>query len=218
MNHKKRRAAIAASAMLVLVAFVCIYNKAGTDTAYTEGAYDVTGLDMRVSVSKDHIYEVEEFISVDIPDDLPGIEFAVPGESFRVKDLTLEGKKTGAVRRAAGHYVAIKDPELLTAGHHRYRITYRLPERADRNKGKDVFSFPVLPEGWTQPVYKVHALMWFPYGFPLDEIRYCAEESQVSRITVKIEPQSRSYTIGARGVPGDYRLRLEADLPEGYWE
>ena len=89
---------------------------------------------------------------------------------------------------------------------------------ADKNDGKDVFRFDILPAGWKQPVYKLHALMWFPYGFPLEEIRPYADESRISRLTIKREPQSRSFTLGIRGIPEDYSVRVEADLPDGYWD
>ena len=60
--------------------------------------------------------------------------------------------------------------------------------------------------------------MWFPYGFPLDDIHCFSDGDPDVRLTVKIEKQSRSYTLGGRRIPADYDLRLEADLPDGYWE
>ena len=65
---------------------------------------------------------------------------------------------------------------------------------------------------------KLHALIWFPYGFPIDDISPYAAGSADVKLTVKREPQSRSDTIGGRRIPEDYSLRLEADLPAGYWE
>lgn len=225
VNSKKWRMAAAALAVLIIIAALAIMIGAGREPDYTEGEFEISSLDMCVAVSKDHTYEVEEFISVDIPEALPRIEFAIPGGSSELEALTLEDENVKAVRRPDGDYVAVKDPELLTAGHHRYRITYKLHEPADGNNGKDVFSFDVLPAGWTKPIYKLHALMWFPYGFPLDGIQPYAGDTKLYngsipgvKVTVKIEPQSRSYTLGVRGIPEDYSIRVEADLPDGYWE
>lgn len=218
VNSKNWRSIIAVSAALLLVAICVMVTGGGTETVYSVDDYEVSALDMRIAVSKDHTCEVEEFISVDIPEDLQMIEFAVPDGSFRIQELTLEGEKAKAVRRSSGKHVVIRDPQLLTAGHHRYRITYRLLEGPDSSKEKDTFSFDIIPAGWKQPVYKVHALMWFPYGFPLEDIRIYADESPGIKQTIKIEPQSRSYTLGLRGVPEDHSVRVEADLPDGYWE
>lgn len=213
-----RRAAISVSAVLILAAVLMLTALQRQDPGCLPEDYEVSSLDMRVAVGRDHTYEVEEFISVDIPETLRKMELPVPDGPFRMKDLMLEDGKAGAFRRDSGRYVIIKDPDLLTEGHHRYRIRFRLLEKADRIRGRDVFSFDVLPKGWKKPVFKVHALLWFPYGFPLDGIRCCSGEDPDVRLTVKIEKQSRSYTLGGRRIPEDYSLRLEADLPDGYWE
>ena len=215
-KSKSRRAVIAAVISLVLVMTSVMIIRKNKIPDYTGVEYEVSSLDMRIAAGKDRTYEVEEFISVDIPEALPAIAFAIPGDSLELKDLTVEDEETRPVKGVPGRYAVIRDPQLLTEGHHRYRITYRLRDRADTDT--DVFSFNVLPEGWEQPVYKLHALMWFPYGFPLDDIRVYADESRVSRLTIKKEPQSRSFTIGIRGIPEDYSVRLEADLPDGFYE
>lgn len=217
-GEKKRRTVLAVTAALILAVAFFIFITTGLNTDITEAEYEVSGLDMRIAVSKDQTYEVEEFISVDISNAADKIEFAIPDGSFKLKDLTVENEKARAVKRSSGKYVVIRDPRLMTAGHHRYRITYRLTERKDTNEGRDVFSFNVLPEGWKQPVYKLHALMWFPYGFPLEDIQIYADESPDIKRTVKIEPQSRSFTLGLRGIPEDYSLRVGTDFPDGYWE
>ena len=213
-----RYSVIAVAAALVLAAVCMAFSAPRKSSDYSPADYEVTSLDMRVAVGKDHTYEVEEFISVDIPEDLQQIEFAVPAGSYKMKDLTVENVKTRVFRRDYGKCVVISDPDLLTAGHHRYKLRFRLLEKADQNQGKDVFSFDILPQGWKQPVYKVHALTWFPYGFPLDDIHCFSDGDPDVRLTVKIEKQSRSYTLGGRRIPADYDLRLEADLPDGYWE
>lgn len=212
------RAVIAVAALLILIVLGLLITGEDVNTDYSESDYAVTGLDMRVAVSKDHTYEVEEFISVDIPESLQTMAFAIPGGDYRPEDLTVEGEKAKAVTKSSERYVVIRDPQLLTAGHHRYTITYNLAEPADGSADSDDFSFNIIPQGWKQPVYKVHVLMWFPYGFPLDGIRPYADEAPDVKVTVKREPQSRSFTIGVRGMPGEYDLRLEADLPDGYWE
>lgn len=216
-DGKKRLAAAAVSFLLLLIAVIAAGGGTDLITGKADTEYTVSGLDMRIAVSNDHIMEAEVFISVDIPAALRRIEFAIPGASFRPEALTVEGEKAKTVRRKSGIYVAVKDPELLTAGHHRYRITYRLRGKTDNNSGGDVFRFDVVPAAWNIPAEKLHALLWFPYGFPVGDIRPYAEGSQDVKLRIKTEPQSRSYTIGAGRIPGSFTLRLEADLPEGYW-
>ena len=217
-NNGKIRALTAFSMLLILIAIIVMIIGAGAEPDYTGSEYEVTSLDMRIAVSKDRTLEVETFISVDIPDPIRAAEFALPGGSAAIKDLTVNGEKAKAVRKNNGKSVLIKDPEMLTGGHHRYRIIYSLAEKADRFEDRDAFTFDVIPAGWKQPVFKLHALIWFPYGFPIDDISPYAAGSADVKLTVKREPQSRSYTIGGRRIPEDYSLRLEADLPDGYWE
>lgn len=218
MNRKRKQTAILGLVILIIAGGLVLFIGMDVETGYDDAEYEVSGLDMRIAVSKDHTMEVEEFVSVDISKDIRKIGFAIPDGSFKLMDLAVEDEKARAVRKSTGKYVEIKNSQLLTAGHHRYRITYRVIEKPDGNQDKDIFSFDVLPEGWRQPVYKLHALMWFPYGFPLGDIRIDADESPEIKRTIKTEPQSRSFTLGLRGIPEDYSLRVEADLPEGYWQ
>ena len=161
--------------------------------------YEVAKIDMRVNVNKDHSCEVEEFISVDISEDLSEIRFNMPDGVYR-----------------------ITDHELLTAGRHRYTINYTIRERMDQDREKDHFCFYVIHPEWEKPAAYVHALIAFPYGFPLEDI--------YSRATINGKPDNRdpfdhkpevssqSYTVTGREIPENYSYCLEADLPEGYWE
>ena len=219
MNNTGRRRGLTVFLMiLILIVIIVMIIKAGAEPSYTGSEYEVTGLDMRVAVSKDRTLEVETYISVDIPESIRTAEFALPGGSSVIKDLTVNGERAKTVRRSDGKSVLIRDPELLTGGHHRYRICYSLSEKSDSRKDKDVFTFDVIPTGWNQPVKLLHALIWFPYGFPIDDISPYADGSADVILSVKREPQSRSYTIGGRRIPEDYCLRIETDLPDGYWE
>ena len=217
-NIGKKQMLTAVSMTLTLAAIIVMIIGAGAEPDYTGSEYEVTGLDMRVAVSKDRTLEVETFISVDIPEPVRAAEFALPGGSAAIKDLIVDGEKAKTVRKNNGNVVSIRDPEMLTGGHHRYRICYSLAEKADSYEDKDVFTFDVIPAGWKQPVNKLHALIWFPYGFPIDDIIPSSAGPADVILSVKREPQSRSYTIGGRRIPEDYSLRLEADLPAGYWE
>ena len=99
MKEKRKSLVIAASAILILIAVLLITAGADVIPDYAEGAYEVSGLDMRIAVSKNHTYEIEEYISVDIPKAIPSIAFAIPGGSFRMEELTVEGEKAKAVRK-----------------------------------------------------------------------------------------------------------------------
>ena len=54
------------------------------------GAFEVTNYDFTAEVGKDHTYSVEEKISVNIPDQLQSVEFAIPSGNFRIGDIQVE--------------------------------------------------------------------------------------------------------------------------------
>ena len=66
-------------------------DKASESTGgVTGGAYEVTRFEQNTSVGKDHTFDVEEKITVNIPDTLKQIEFAIPSGSFRLRGLEAE--------------------------------------------------------------------------------------------------------------------------------
>jgi len=197
-NNEHRRRRIAAVTVLIFAVLLTFGSVIRVNAGSGDCGYEVVKLDMRVTVNKDHTYEVEEFISVDISEDLAEIEFDIPSGTYR-----------------------ITDPEQLTAGRHRYTTNYTIHEGHDRDKEKDHFAFYVIDPEWKKPAAYVHALIAFPYGFPLEDIRCTAvingKPDSEERFDHKPEVSSRSYTVTGRGIPENYSYCIEADLPEGYW-
>ena len=186
------------------------------------GAYEVTLVDIRASVGKDHSYDVTEEITVNIPQTLHQIEFAIPSGSFRMRGLTVEGAAFTSNISSSGSSVKIVDQQALATGVHTYTIKYKILEFADRNTEKDIFYFNVLLPEWRQPIAELHALITFPDDFPLGDLKHYAgqfgAEDTENRLTYKTEKSSRSLSVSGKRIPENYGLSLKADLPDGYWE
>ena len=227
---KKRLAAvISVMAVLILSLAVFVYadgegpdNSLRQNNGIAGGAYEVTKYDIRATVGKDHTYDIEEYISVTIPKSLQKIEFAIPSGSFRVRGLTVDGAAFTSNISSSGSTVTIVDQQALTEGEHKYKITYKILEFADRNSNRDLFYFNVLLPEWRQPVSDLHALIVFPADFPFKDVQhYCGQygaQDPENRLTFKIEKSSRSISIAGKRIPENYGISLKAELPDGYWE
>ena len=186
------------------------------------GAYEVTSLEMKAAVGKDHSYDVTEEITVNIPQTIHQIEFAIPSGSFRMRGLTVDGVAFSSNISSSGSSVKIVDQQALTTGIHTYTIRYKILEFADRNSARDIFYFNVLLPEWKQPIGELHALITFPNDFPVRDIQHYAgqlgAEDTENRLTYKAENSSRSFSVTGKRIPENYGLSLKAELPDGYWE
>lgn len=234
--HTDKMHRITSVIMAVLTAFLLIAGQAAPVSADGEGsdnnlirkegvvggAYEVTAYDIRAKVGKDHTYDVKETITVNIPDTLTQIEFAIPSGSFRMRGLDVEGTAFTVKNTSAGSQVIIVDQNALTTGVHKYVIRYKILEFADRNPEADIFYFNVLQPDWKQPIADMHALIEFPADFPIKELKHYAgqfgAEDRENRLTYKPEKSSHSFSVAGKRIPENYGISLKAELPDGYWQ
>lgn len=186
------------------------------------GAFEVTDYDFTAEVGKDHTYTVEEKISVNIPDQLQKVEFAIPSGNFRIGEIQVENAAYEAKTASAASTVVIADPEKLSKGSHVYTIKYKIREYRDHDDLKDMFYFDVLLPEWKQPIGKVSINASFPEDFPFDDMQCYAGQFGVqdaeNKITFNADEKSHSVTITGAMIPENYGITLKAQLPDGYWE
>lgn len=186
------------------------------------GAFEVTDYDLSALVGKDHTYTVEEKISVNIPDQLQSVEFAIPSGNFRIGEIEVENALYKAKTASEASKVVISDPEKLTKGAHVYTIKYKIREYRDHDSSKDMFFFDVLLPEWKQPIGKVSINVRFPDDFPFDDMKCYAGQFGVQDSTnkIKFKPNVPSHSVSVRGemIPENFGITLKAQLPDGYWE
>ena len=186
------------------------------------GGFEVTDYDFTAEVGKDHTYTVEEKISVNIPDQLQKVEFAIPSGNFRIGEIQVENAAYEAKTASAASTVVISDPEKLSKGSHVYTIKYKIREYRDHDDMKDMFYFDVLLPEWKQPIGKVYIKASFPEDFPFDDMQCYAGQFGVqdaeNKITFNADEKSHSVTITGAMIPENYGITLKAQLPDGYWE
>jgi hypothetical protein len=190
--------------------------------AIAGGAFEVTSYDFVAKVNKDHSYEVEEKISVNIPKQLQSMKFSIPSGNFRISGLEVENAAYTAQKASEASTVSIMDTEKLSPGAHTYTIKYTIKEFDDRDKNKDIFYFDVLLPEWKQPIGKVAINVTFPEDFPWDDMQCYAGQFGVqdvnNRITFKDSEKNHSVNISGEKIPENFGITLKADLPDGYWK
>ena len=186
------------------------------------GAFEVTNYDFTAEVGKDHTYSVEEKISVNIPDQLQSVEFAIPSGNFRIGDIQVEDALYEARTASEASMVRITDPEKLTKGEHVYTIKYRIREYRDHDSAKDMFYFNVLLPEWRQPIGQVAINVSFPEDFPFDDMQCYAGQFGVqdvnNKITFKADGDAHAVSVTGEKIPENFGITLKAQLPDGYWE
>ena len=186
------------------------------------GAYEVTNYDLTAEVGKDHTYTIEEKISVNIPDQLQSVEFAIPSGNFRISDIEVENALYEARTASEASTVVISDPEKLTPGPHVYTVKYKIREYCDHDDAKDMFYFDVLLPEWKQPIGKVSVKASFPDDFPFDDMQCYAGQFGVqdvnNKITFKAKEADHTVTVKGSKIPENFGITLKAQLPDGYWE
>ncbi len=195
---------------------------AAENTGLQFGAFEVTNYDMTAVVNKDHSYAVEEKISVNIPDQLQKIEFAIPSGNFRISDIEVENVEYEAKKASEASTIAITDTEKLSAGGHVYTMKYTIREYDDLDSSKDMFYFNVLLPEWKQPIGAVNIEVGFPEDFPFDDMQCYAGQFGVQDVNNKIDfrPNSSKHRVRIKGemIPENFGITLKAQLPEDYWK
>ncbi len=231
----KTRLHITAFLALALVVFAmpfAVKAFTGSETAEPEvpagaigiqgGAYEVTDYDFTAEVGKDHTYTVEEKISVNIPDQLQRVEFAIPSGNFRIGEIEVENAQYAAKTASEASKVVISDPEKLAKGSHVYTIKYKIREYRDRDSSKDMFFFDVLLPEWKQPIGKISIDVSFPDDFPFDDMQCYAGQfgmqDATNKITFKANEDEHSVSVMGEMIPENFGITLKAQLPDGYWE
>ena len=193
----------------------------GTKGVQTE-AFEVTGYDLTAVVGKDHTYTVEEKISVNIPNQLQRVEFAIPSGNFRIGEIEVENALYEAKTASEASTVVISDPEKLSKGTHVYNIKYKIREYRAHDSAKDMFYFDVLLPEWRQPIGRVSINASFPDDFPFDDMQCYAGQFGVQDVNNKItfEADEAAHTVSVTGemIPENFGITLKAQLPDGYWE
>ncbi len=186
------------------------------------GAFEVIDYNLTAEVGKDHSYTVEEKISVNIPDQLQRVEFAIPSGNFRISEVEVENALYEARTASEASRVVIADPEKLTKGEHVYTIKYRIREYQDNDESKDMFYFDVLLPEWRQPIGNVSVRVSFPDDFPFDDMQCYAGQFGVqdvnNKITFKSSKAKHVVKVTGEMIPENFGITLKAQLPDGYWE
>ena len=186
------------------------------------GAFEVTNYDFNAVVNKDHSYEVEEIITVNIPDQLQSIEFAIPSGNFRISDIQVEDVLYETKKASEASTVSITDTEKLSIGVHEYTIRYKIREYHDHDESKDMFYFNVLLPEWKQPIGSLDIKVSFPEDFPWDDMHcYSGQfgvQEKENKINFKSRKSKHSVRITGEMIPENFSITLKAQLPDGYWE
>ena len=186
------------------------------------GAFEVTKYELTATVSKDHSYDVTELISVNIPEQVQSMEFAIPSGNFRVSELVVENAAYASSKQQDASTVTIVDPEKLSPGMHQYTIKYKIREFEDADSTQDMFYFNALLPEWKQPIGEVDIKVEFPEDFPWDDMQCYAGQFGVkdvnNRVEFKSDKANKTVSIKGEKIPENFAITIKDELPDGYWE
>ena len=195
-----------------------------TDTAsgVARGAFEVTKYDLNATVSKDHSYDVTELISVNIPEQVQSMEFAIPSGNFRISNLEVENTAYSSSKQQETSTVTILDSEKLTPGVHQYTIKYVIREFEDTDSTQDMFYFNALPPEWKQPIGELDIKVVFPEDFPWDDMQCYAGQFGVQDVNNRVEftndKTNKTVSIKGEKIPENFAVTIKDELPDGYWK
>ena len=195
-----------------------------TDTAsgVARGAFEVTKYELNATVSKDHSYDVTELISVNIPEQVQSMEFAIPSGNFRISNLEVENTAYSTSKQQETSTVTIVDPEKLTSGMHQYTIKYVIREFEDTDSTQDMFYFNALPPEWKQPIGELDIKVVFPEDFPWDDMQCYAGQFGVQDLNNRVEftndKTNKTVSIKGEKIPENFAVTIKDELPDGYWK
>ena len=191
-------------------------------TGVERGAFEVTKYELNATVSKDHSYDVTELISVNIPEQVQSMEFAIPSGNFRISDLEVENAAYSSSKQQEASTVTIVDPDKLSPGMHQYTIKYRIREFEDTDSTQDMFYFNVLLPEWKQPIGEVDINVDFPEDFPWDDMQCYAGQFGVqdvnNRVEFKSDKANKKVSIKGEKIPENFAITIKDELPDGYWK
>ena len=216
------------AALAVIVALISVNNRAipeserTKDDAVLGGAFAITDYDMNIVVGKDHSYEVEESIGVDIPKQVQNIKLMIPNGNFRMSNIDVEDTAYYSDITSDASSIVIVDPIKLAEGRQTFKVKYTIKEFEERDETQDIFYFTALPPGWKLPIEKVNINVTFPDDFPWDDIQCYAGQFGVLDVNNKVEftDNKSTHTVNIKGekIPENYGITIKADLPDGYWQ
>ena len=193
-----------------------------TASGVERGAFEVTKYELDATVSKDHSYDVTELITVNIPEQVQSMEFAIPSGNFRISNLELENAAYSLNKQNEASTVRIVDPEKLSPGVHQYTIKYKIREFEDTDSEQDMFYFNALLPEWKQPIGEVDIKLAFPEDFPWDDMQCYAGQFGVQDVNNRVEftsdESTKSVVVKGEKIPENFAITLKAELPDGYWE
>ena len=216
------RLAVFAAILLCIMALGLVLATQSASAVNTTSAYELTKLDKRTIVHKDHSYDVTQTISVNLPNKLDELSFVMPSGSFRLTNLKIDGKSANIDIQNNKPYITITNKNSLTKGKHDYVITYRIEEYEDRNEELDLFYYDALLPEWRVPISILSIYVEFPQDFPWDDMNYYAgqfgSKSKVSDLVYIADKKNKTVRISGSRIPQNYSVTIKAQLPNGYWE
>ena len=185
------------------------------------GAYEITSVEQRSVIGKNHAIDVTEVIDVSLPDQPRSIEFSIPSGNFRIRSLDVKDTAYTFRSGSDGNYITIADEEKLSQPTAKFTITYTIYEFVDRDDTRDVLYYSVLPASWSQPIGSLSAVVTLPEDFEWDGLKCYSGQFGVqdieNRITFKENKDDSNVVISGKLIPENYGITLKAELSDGYW-
>lgn len=184
------------------------------------GGYTTEAFDVNVVTDEDHVFHVEEEITVNFYEYRHGIYRYIPenGNLYELKHIRVDGYDYETYSENNSMVVKIGSGDYEVYGKQKYRITYDIVGFKDTDPNADHLAIDLLPTGWGTAISSSKLTITFPKR--IDDIDvFCGSFEETGDSGYFLTSQDgKSLTAVARElVPRGFGYTITADLPEGYW-
>ena len=211
-NRIKTRIALLAVLLLSLLMPAAVFADSG---GYTTESFNVN-----VVTDENHVFHVDEEITVDFNEYRHGIYRYIPGggSQYCIKNISVKGYEYEAYVEDGNDVIKIGSADEYVYGTQVYKIHYDIVGYKDKDTAKDTLAIDLLPTGWGTAIDSAKATITFPKRIKDIKVYSGQYKDTEDEGYFLVSQDGKSLTAVSRDtLPKGVGLTIRADLPEGYW-
>ena len=209
---------------ILAIALVLTFSAPAFAFADSAG-YETNWYDVNVSITEDHVCQVQETIKVNFTESRHGIYRYIPYEPgiYVIKKVKVPGENYEISSEYSNNWnqiIQIGDADKVVRGNHTYNVNYNILCYKDEDPDKDYLSIDLIPTGWSTSIKTSKVTVKLPKAVDPASLKlYGGAYGSTGQAQVKssYNEKTNEITIAAKNLPKGYGITLGAELPEGYW-
>ena len=216
-SHRSSRAC---AVLFIIIGIFLLFGAERTYAASTNTSYELTKCEVRAEVNRDHSYQIDRTMTVQIPSEASSLTFRLPSDRYRITNMKVSADSYSVDDNENELVITIQSAKDLSVGEHEFTISYRVQEYEDNNLSADMFYLDVLSPNSAVPIGDFRMELTLPEDFPRDDLQFYAGQYGPQDTTNQLHYEMNGDTLTMTGsrLPNNFALTVKAQLPNGYWE